>query len=321
MNKQKIFDIPIDDLSKKTILEKIKKYLFQPAEFFHIVSLNPENFVIAQENNEFKEVVKKAQIRINDGIGIILSTFLLTGRFFNRVAGVDLMVEMLKLANERRLRVMLLGGRSKVADKVVECQKKKFPKIKFFSLEGIKEIQNPKKEEEEKIFSIVSSFKPHFLFVAFGSPDQEIWLARHQNQLKGVVCMGVGGAFDYLAGLVPRAPKPIRWLGLEWLFRLMIQPWRWKRQLRLIQFTKLIFLNLFVILIDRMFFFSPKTFFEIGSEIIVNLISGWIAILLSPLVLGEFNLNQYLLILTRGLVFSIIGLTISLWLREKAKKI
>lgn len=251
MKKKEIFDIPFENLNYKKILEKIKKYLKKPSSFYHIVSLNPENLVIAQEKSEFIKVIKKAQIIIIDGIGIVLSIFLLTGQRLQRITGVDLMTELLKFANERRLRVMLLGGKPKIADKIIDCQRQKFSNIKFFGLEGIKNIKNPKKKEEEKIFSIVSDFKPHFLFVSFGSPDQELWLARRQEQLKGIVCMGVGGAFDYLAGLVPRAPKLIRWLGLEWLFRLIVQPWRWRRQLRLIKFGWLIFLGFFDNLINR----------------------------------------------------------------------
>lgn len=256
MKEKKIFEIPIDSLSYKQILEKIEKYLQKPAGFFHIVSVNPENLVIANKNFLFKKALLKAQIRIVDGIGVVIASFLLNFSFPPKVTGVDLMIKLLELANKKRLRVMLLGGKDKIAEKVVNCQRKNFPQVKFFALQGIKNIKTPKKSEEEKIFSIVSNFKPHFLFVAFGSPYQELWLDRHQKKLKGIVCMGVGGGFDYLAKEVPRAPKLIRILGFEWLFRLIIQPWRWRRQLRLIEFTKLIFCNL----IKRIFSFFPRLF-------------------------------------------------------------
>jgi len=86
----------------------------------------------------------------------------------------------------------------------------------------------------------VRRYKPHLVFVAFGSPYQELWIARHSNQFGKSVVMGVGGAFDYLSGHVYRAPEFIRKIGLEWFFRLLSQPWRWKRQLSLLKFIKLV---------------------------------------------------------------------------------
>ena len=101
-------------------------------------------------------------------------------------------------------------------------------------------IKNPKKEEEEAIFSIVRTARPNIVIVAFGSPEQELWLDRHNNKFSGIVCIGVGGAFDYFSGNIVHAPSIIRRFGLEWLFRLLIQPWRWRRQLRLIKFIWLV---------------------------------------------------------------------------------
>ncbi len=235
-----LLGIRLNNQSKKDILEKIKKYIEEPAGFFHIVSLNPENLIIAQENLEFKKVLETAQIKLIDGVGIVLAGRLLKIEAGERVAGVELMEELIKLAGKRRLRVLLIGGRGKLADDLANCYQKKFPEAKFLGLEGIKNIKNPSETEEKKIFSIVSDFKPHLVFVAFGSPEQELWLARHHRQFVGVVGMGVGGAFDFLAGKVPRAPAFIRRLGMEWLFRLLVQPWRLRRQVRLVKFLWLI---------------------------------------------------------------------------------
>lgn len=255
INNNKLLGITIASQSKSIILYKIKKYLEQPVGFFHIVSLNPENLVIAQENLEFKKVLETAQIKLIDGVGIILAARLLRIEAGERVTGVELMEELIKLAGERRLRVLLIGGKDNLAERLANCYQKRFPEAKFLGLEGIKEIKNPQKKEEEKIFSIVADFKPHFVFAAFGSPDQELWLARHYHRLAGVVGMGVGGAFDFLSGRVPRAPSIIRRLGFEWLFRLLVQPWRWRRQRRLVKFAWLIFLELFSIFVNKMWFF------------------------------------------------------------------
>ncbi len=237
---KKLLEIPINNRTKRDILEKIKIGIYHRDQFFHIISLNPENLVIAQKNDEFKKVIRTAQIRIIDGIGVVLACRLLGINYGEKVSGVDLMEEMLAMAGKLCLRVLLIGGQGDLANNLANCYRKKLPKAKFFGLEGIKDIKNPKKEEEEKIFSIVSDFKPHLVFVAFGSPDQELWIERHKKELKGCVCMGVGGSFDFLGGRVPRAPVFLRRLGLEWLFRLFIQPWRWRRQLRLIEFIWLV---------------------------------------------------------------------------------
>lgn len=234
-----IFDIPLEPLSNAYILEKIKKYISQPAGFFHIVSLNPENIILSEKDKVFKKVLQGAQIKLIDGVGVDLACRLLKRPLGERVAGVNLMEHLIDLAHQRRLRVVFIGGRANVAEKVVDCQKRVYPNGEFLAFEGIKDIANPKAEEEQKIFSIVTDFKPHILFIAFGSPFQELWIDRHHNQLSGIVCMGVGGGFDYLAGEVRRAPLFIRRAGFEWLFRLVVQPWRIWRQRRLLQFVYL----------------------------------------------------------------------------------
>lgn len=237
--KKKIFDITVEALSKSNIREKIKKYLFSPSGILHIVSLNAENMVIAEYDNEFKKVLMKAQIKIIDGIGVYIIGLILGCGFCPRITGVDLMEDLLAFASGERLRVVLIGGKKKIADKVIECQKHYYPDLNCAAIEGIADIQNPTVQEEQRIRSIVLEHKPNLIFVAFGSPFQEIWIDRHRDQFHGMVCMGVGGAFDYLSGVVPRAPFFLRRMGFEWIFRLFIQPWRIKRFWRLADFIRI----------------------------------------------------------------------------------
>ncbi|MDO8497832.1 MAG: WecB/TagA/CpsF family glycosyltransferase [bacterium] len=225
---------------KKDILDKIIKNIKGQGEFIHIVSVNPENLVVADKNEKFKKVIQTAQIHIIDGIGIVIAGRLLGEQAGERVGGVDLMRDIVKLADRLPLRIVLIGGSSNLANKLAECYSHKYPASQFKGIEGIRNILSVKKEEEEGIFSIVARLMPHIVFVAFGSPEQEMWIDRHKEKFQGMVCMGVGGAFDYLSGSVPRAPQIIRRVGLEWLFRLIVQPWRWKRQLRLIEFMWLV---------------------------------------------------------------------------------
>lgn len=228
--KQKLLGIYIEKESKKDILEKIEKYLKNPKGFFHIVSLNPENMVIAQKLRPFKEIINKAQVRIVDGVGIVVTGQMLGVEMGSRLPGVDLMEKLLLVASKRRLRVAFIGGKGNLAEELASCYNHAYPTANFLGFQGIAKINNPNKNEEKKLFSIVTDYKPHFLFVAFGSPDQELWLYKNRALLQGIVCMGVGGGFDFLAKKVRRAPNILRNLGLEWLFRLVIQPWRIKRQ-------------------------------------------------------------------------------------------
>lgn len=236
-----ILEIPISDLSKNEVLEKIKKYLVKPTGFFHIVSLNPENMVLTQHNQEFSYVVRESQIKIIDGVGVVVAGRILGVPLGGRVSGVDLMEDLLSMANDRRLRVMLMGGQPKIAEKIANCQGRVFSEVKFTAIQGISDIKHPTIQEEQRIFSIVARYKPQFLFVSFGSPFQELWLYHHRKKLEGLVVMGVGGAFDYLSGNIIRAPRLVRQIGLEWLFRLLRQPWRLKRQMRLFEFLLRIF--------------------------------------------------------------------------------
>lgn len=231
-------EIPTD--SKEQVREKIIKNILQDKQYFHIISLNSENFVLASQNQDFKKIVREAQIRIVDGYGVELGAKLRSISIGDRYSGVDLMSDLLKEANDRRLRVLLIGGSPKIAEKVVECQKQLHPAIEITATQGISDISNPTAAEDENIASIVTATKPHIVFVSFGSPSQELWIDRHKKLFEGMVVMGVGGAFDFLSGTVPRAPLLLRKLGLEWLFRLLIQPWRIKRQLRLITFLWLV---------------------------------------------------------------------------------
>ncbi len=240
MKQNKILGITITSESKISILEKIIKYISDPTGFFHIISLNSENIVVTTENELFKKVVETGKIKIVDGIGIVLAGRLLGVDIGERVTGVSLMQDLLKTASDRCLRVLMIGGKDNLALRLVQCYLDRWPQTKFKGLQGIADIKNIKKEEEHKIFSIVAAYKPQLVFAAFGSPDQELWLNRHNKEFAQCVVMGVGGAFDYLSNNIKRAPTFIQNLGLEWLFRLINQPWRWKRQLRLLKFMILI---------------------------------------------------------------------------------
>ncbi len=231
----------LDDVStKKDILYEFEKYVKNKEKFYHIVSLNPENLVLAQEDDGFYEILRRAQLKICDGVGTVVAGRILKGKKAERITGVDLMSELIKISTKMRIRIMFIGGRDNLADKLSNCYNEEFKTNSFMGVEGLKNARKYSEKENEKLISIVSEFKPHLIFVAFGSPYQERWIWNNREKLNGIFCMGVGGGFDFLGKKVPRAPYFLRKMGLEWFFRLLVQPWRIKRQLRLAKFIYLV---------------------------------------------------------------------------------
>lgn len=239
-----LLGIPLPQDSKKTILEKVDFALFRPREMVHVVSLNPENLVVSTTDPEFKEVLRNAHIHLIDGIGVRLGALLKGIPVGERWTGADFMDECIKHVAEKRLRIVFLGGKAGLAEKVASCYSDLYPSLSFYSLMGIKDINNYSQEDEgAHILQHIHTIRPHIIFASFGSPFQEKWLWRNREELRGILCAGVGGAFEFASGTVPRAPKLVRLVGLEWLYRLMVQPWRWRRQLRLLNFLQLVLGN------------------------------------------------------------------------------
>jgi N-acetylglucosaminyldiphosphoundecaprenol N-acetyl-beta-D-mannosaminyltransferase len=229
MNENRVFllGVGVNNFTKKETLEYILKNLLKKGKKIFIVTPNPEILVIAQADKNYKKALNSANLALPDGIGVIWAAKLLGKSLKARITGVDLVVSLCKEIAKRPITAGFLGGRGDVAVKTAECLKKSFPSLK---------ISYAQSEPSEKMRKTPADI----LFVAFGSPKQEVWIVNNLKKLPVKVAIGVGGSFDFISGAVPRAPKFMRNLGLEWLFRLMIQPWRIKRQLRLIQFVALI---------------------------------------------------------------------------------
>lgn len=222
------------------ILEQIKKGGAGNGNFCHIISINTENFVTILHQEKFREVVVKAQFHIPDGVGITWAAQFLHKAPISRLSGVDVMKKVLEQSSRYSLRVLLIGGKANLADYISKCYVRAYPELKIVGIQGILDISNPQKTEESAIFHIVATTRPHIVFVSFGSPAQELWIERHRSEWGDAVVMGVGGAFDLIAGTLPRAPQFIQSIGLEWLFRLIQQPWRIFRQVKLIEFVIII---------------------------------------------------------------------------------
>lgn len=176
-------------------------------------------------------VLNKASLSIPDGMGLIWASRVLYGekrRLRERIAGIDFMTAFVRRLSRSYLmagcpvKVLLLGGRNGVAHETAYVLKKKFPTLAFYALGNY--------QSKHLKFIINELIQPQCLFVALGAPKQEFWIGDNLAKLPSVkLAIGVGGAFDMICGKTPRAPVFFRRIGIEWIWRLCVQPWRIKR--------------------------------------------------------------------------------------------
>lgn len=241
LKKQSVLGVGIDDVNLDQAVGIVKGWFDEKSKKRHyIVTPNPEFIMAAQDDSEFKNILNKADLAIPDGAGLKLS-----GKIKNTVAGIDLMENLCKLSVEKGFTVGFLGGRQGAAEKTAECLKKKYPGLKIAFVEDGPEVDGEgnvlsikyygKKNENERLL-----IQCDMLFVGFGQVKQEKWIAKNLDDLSVNVMMGVGGSFDEISGKVLRCPKWIQKIGLKWLFRLILQPCRIRRQFQLLRFVLLV---------------------------------------------------------------------------------
>ncbi|QIZ10619.1 WecB/TagA/CpsF family glycosyltransferase [Priestia megaterium] len=201
-----------------------------------IVTANPEIVMYAHEHPDYKKIIQSADMVVPDGYGIILASQILNTPIKERVAGYDLMIRLLELGNENKLKIYLLGGREETNQKAVANINSQFPHVQIVgSHHGFFDWEN------NPITAEIKASSPDLIFVALGFPKQEQWIARNLDQFPKGVCMGVGGSIDVLAGEVQRAPRFWQKMNLEWFYRLISQPSRWRRMLAIPRFLLEIF--------------------------------------------------------------------------------
>ncbi|MDR7245423.1 WecB/TagA/CpsF family glycosyltransferase [Priestia megaterium] len=195
-----------------------------------IVAINPEKIMKAQEDRELKSLLNQATYQIPDGIGVILASRLKKGRIRERVTGIDMMLKLCKEATNNGKRIFLYGAKPGIADEAKAKLEEMFPGILIVG------TLNGYEKNEEVIERTINDSGAEIVFVALGSPAQENWIIAHKEKLNPSVYQGVGGSFDVISGRLNRAPAVFQKFGLEWLYRLLKEPWRWKRQLELPRF-------------------------------------------------------------------------------------
>jgi N-acetylglucosaminyldiphosphoundecaprenol N-acetyl-beta-D-mannosaminyltransferase len=243
MKTSTILGVKITSESKDEILEYLFTRLGKSKEKTFIITPNPEMLMYASEHLAYRNKLNSADIALPDGVGLFFAAGLLGKRLVERITGVEFIEELCKASNEKTVSMGFLGGKTGVAELTANCLKKKYPWINVVFTGSEWPSGERLKNKNIKILqsSILHPKSIDILFVAFGVPKQEEWIYENLDKLPVKAAIGVGGAFDFLSGTVPRAPFIVRYAGLEWLFRLITQPWRWRRQLALINFVRLVF--------------------------------------------------------------------------------
>ena len=244
-----ILGVKIDNVSKKEVLEKIKSFLLSGKNHY-IVTLNPEMVIQTTGDALFCKIINEAGLSVADGTGIVLADLFLNREILpERIKGIDLIYDICKSDFIKGRKIFLLGAGKGIAEKAAVVLREEYPCLDIVGAEeGMYfQILNPKTKTQNEIqYSIpnksvfgklnillierINKAKPDILFVAFGAPKQEKWIYENIKKIPSVkLAIGVGGSFDFISGNVKRAPRLLRKLGLEWLWRLYVEPGRISR--------------------------------------------------------------------------------------------
>lgn len=195
------------------------------------VAVNPEKIHRAQQDRDLHELLTGADFHICDGIGAALAARLLHGRKVTRITGVALFLALMKAAEREGWQVFLLGASEESNKGAYEALMARHPGLRIAGR------RNGYFKDDEPVIEEINASGAQLLFVAMGSPRQEQWITRHREKINAPFCMGVGGTLDVVSGRVKWAPAFFRRTGSEWLYRLICEPKRWRRQLVLPQFA------------------------------------------------------------------------------------
>ena len=229
----RILGVPVDAMTYASWLQRTDRWIREGGRARHVCTVNPEFIMIAQNDPIFIAILQRAAICLPDGVGLLWAGRRLGAPLPERVTGSDGLPFIARHAAERGWKLFFLGAAPGVAEQAAAILQERYPGLMVAGTFG----GNPSASEEDGIVERVNSSGADILFVAYGAPAQDKWIARNLPRLQVSMAMGVGGSLDFIAGVVPRAPDWMRQRGLEWLYRLLRQPWRWRRMLRLPRFV------------------------------------------------------------------------------------
>ncbi len=228
----RILGVRIDALTYAGLLDYIGAFVAAGTPH-QIATANPEFVMEAQTNALFRDTLERADLVMADGVGLLWAARRQGKVLPARVTGSDALPLIAERAAQTGWRLYLLGAAPGIAERTAEILAARYAGVQIVGTH----VGSPAEDEAPAILERVRAARPDVLFVAYGAPKQDLWIARHRDVLTVPVMMGVGGAFDHITGVRRRAPRWVQRLNLEWLFRLVTQPWRWRRQLVLPRFV------------------------------------------------------------------------------------
>ncbi len=247
----RILGVRIDDVTMQEACDRVAGYI-AGGGWHQIATVNPEFIMRASGDASFAAVLDHTDLNVPDGVGVLWAARRMRKPLRERVAGVDLLQRLCAIGSQSGWRVFFLGARTGVAERAAA--------IVAFKYQGLvvagAYAGSPHPQDDRDAVAIIRRARANLLFVAYGAPGQDLWLARNLPALMagttpdaaaagapGLVGIGVGGAFDFITGLQKRAPPQMQRMGLEWLYRLLRQPGRWRRQLVLLRFAAAVMLQ------------------------------------------------------------------------------
>ncbi len=240
-----VLGVRVDRLSQRQALDAIEQLIalrhasgnVLPCQ--QIITVNTEFVMAAQRNRLFRQAINAAALVVADGIGVVWATRYMGCPAPERITGADTLVALARRCARAGYRLYLLGAAPGVAEQAAARLRELAPGLEIAGTYA----GSPAASEEDGIIERIQEARADVLCVAYGAPAQDLWIYRHLARLPAAVAMGVGGAFDFLAGRQRRAPLVMQRIGLEWLYRLYREPWRWQRMLAIPRFIVLIVLK------------------------------------------------------------------------------
>ena len=223
----RIFDVPVHSWPHRDVLEEMDRNIRGPREPMHVCITSSEFMYHARRQKFLPEYASRSRLSLCDSAGVALNA-LLRGTGIRRFTGPMLMEESLAFGIERGWRHFFCGGAEGVADLLSKRMSAQHP---GFLCAGAycPPFRELSVAEEADMLKAINDSGADILWVGLGVVKQESWIARYVDRIRVPWLVGVGGAFDYFAGTVPRAPRPVRVIGMEWFYRLVKEPWRYKR--------------------------------------------------------------------------------------------
>ena len=219
-DRELVMGYAIDRVSMEETVSRCRSFLTETRRPHLIVTVNAAILAQADRSEDLKAAIQSGDLVLADGVSIVWASKLLGGELKHRVTGIDLMEQLTRVASEERLRVYFLGARPEVVRKVVARVALKFPGVQVAGFsDGYRGT-----EDRDHLVEEIRESRADILFVAMPTPFKELWCASQLEELEVPIVLPVGGAFDVFAGLIPRAPLWMQNVGLEWFWRLLMEP-------------------------------------------------------------------------------------------------